>query len=519
MDAASKVIRQAWEDILQVPTAYWIFLGAYSFIGFGSPMPSKITWLEIAIGAGLFIGGLLLTKGVISGMAQKLGKRTFILCCLLLVVPISIALFHGYAVKDISRDVIPLLFLLATPVMLAYSSKAVGRSGLRFLVTLALLVVGAVGAVTFWLSAVSYYGSLEKAGAAMRGGLSQYIQNANNTSQASQVSKEASQVSKEASQVSKEVSQVSKEVSQVSKEVSQVSKEVSQVSKEVSQVSRSSQASKEVSQASKEVSQDGKGSSPIKILGMYDPAVFFSCLFLCSWGVVLIVRGWKYSLGGCILLGAGAVIGYELMMLGLRSYTFLLATVMLLIAGTQIKQRGFYYRLLPLAILMGVIFFPQIEGAIQLLWTKQLAVGTNGKSAEWLAVLSTISTDIWSLLFGIGWGGVVDNPILAAPTRFTHSMLSFFLLKSGVVGLTMMLAVMASLFIYGRSMGDSKTMPVSRLIILSSCLPPLLIGVFFEPTYKMLSYGVILALFVLVLPSGASRNVAATQGGNNGQSF
>ena len=116
-------------------------------------------------------------------------------------------------------------------------------------------------------------------------------------------------------------------------------------------------------------------------------------------------------------------------------------------------------------------------------------------------MISMISATPQALLFGIGWGGLVENPIYGATTRFTHSVLSFYLLKSGVLGLMGLGAIGAILlFEVRRRFGDRDTWTVSRKIVLVSCLPPLLIGVLFEPTYKILSYGVILALALLTIP-------------------
>lgn len=116
-------------------------------------------------------------------------------------------------------------------------------------------------------------------------------------------------------------------------------------------------------------------------------------------------------------------------------------------------------------------------------------------------VVSTVFFSLQTTLFGIGWGGVLVNSIYSnEPTRFTHSILSFYLLKTGVVGLGILLTIMGLWFARLQKTGNSKSFDISRLILLISCIPPLLIGMLFEPTYKMLSYSVTLALFTLALP-------------------
>ena len=93
------------------------------------------------------------------------------------------------------------------------------------------------------------------------------------------------------------------------------------------------------------------------------------------------------------------------------------------------------------------------------------------------------------------------NPYLNAGTLYTHSILSFYLLKTGVIGLGALIAFVGLLIARTIEKGDKEPLSVHRLILLVSCVPPLLIGVLFEPTYKMLSYGMVLALFALALPS------------------
>lgn len=216
-------------------------------------------------------------------------------------------------------------------------------------------------------------------------------------------------------------------------------------------------------------------------------------------------RSWRGWLPGMLLAGIGAFIAYGFMILGLRAYTALFVLAIAAVCLTQLRERGLYIRLLPVFVLICILFWSQIEPILQLLWMKQKLVGANGKVGEWLAVTTTIAATPQSMLLGIGWGGTFVNPIYGADSRFTHSMLSFYLLKSGVVGISMLFAGIGLLLVHSKKLAKTTHFDISSLILLISCLPPLLIGVLFEPTYKMLSYGVILALFVLVLSSFGKR--------------
>lgn len=238
----------------------------------------------------------------------------------------------------------------------------------------------------------------------------------------------------------------------------------------------------------------------IVFLKLYDPAMLFAAIFLSSWGAVLMVESWRGWAPGMILAGMGAFIAYGFMILGLRAYAALFVLAVLAVSLTKWRDRGLYIRLLPFILAGCILFWSQIWAVLQLLWIKQQAVGTNGKAEEWLAVASVVFSSPKTALFGIGWGGMLNNPILNETTRFTHSALSFYLLKSGVLGLIALLFIIVILLFQGRRLGHGGALTSSQLIFLVSCLPPLVIGVLFEPTYKMMSYGVILALFVLALP-------------------
>lgn len=230
--------------------------------------------------------------------------------------------------------------------------------------------------------------------------------------------------------------------------------------------------------------------------------MFFTAIFLSAWGVILMVRSWLYWLPGTILLACGAFVAYGLMILGLRAYTALFALSVVLICASQFRNKGLYVRLLPMIVAACVWFWPKLMSIAHLLWIKQQSIGTNGKVGEWLSVIHTIFLSPKTALFGIGWGGILNNPIYQSEsTRFTHSVLSFFLLKSGVLGLVTLLLI-AAIFLFGDEKRTYKKSPsVSCLIILVSCFSPLLVGVLFEPIYKMLSYGVILSLFLLSMLS------------------
>lgn len=452
MSGGSMIFREYWEQRKLIPRGVWLMLIAYSLVAFGSPMPAKITWLEIVMGCGLLMGGILLMGLVIRKLQQeKSAQWCFGLTALLFFIPLCIGLMRGNVLSDITRDIFPLTFLLIVPILLIYAASLSSRAVLSTLIATTLAFVGICTAALFFVGTLNLVGSTDQMVLMMRGNIAQIDEaQASSAPQAPKASKVP-----------------------------------------------------QMSQTPEEIYGEKRRNLFLKL---YDPAMLFAAILLSSWGVVLMVKSWRGWLPGIILTGAGALIAYGFMMLGLRAYTALFALAVLAMCLTKWRDKGFYTRLLPIFFVAGIVLWPQIEAVLQLLWAKQQVVGTNGKLVEWQAVFGSVFSSVESTLFGIGWGGVLMNPIyFDGSTRFTHSVLSFYLLKSGLLGLLGLMSIIVILFFQGLRLGDKEGFTTSRLILLISCLPPLLIGLLFEPTYKMLSYGVILALFVLVFPSFGKR--------------
>ena len=448
----SNSLKKHFLDFRRIRIEYLIFLSAYALSALSSPMPAVVSPWIIAVGAGLLVGSLLILKAAVgSGMAESLNAKTTIaLFCILLFGPLYFGISAGNKFEHILRDVIPLFFLFSTAILFLYSITTGHQKNIIRLGALVVIAVGLVRSFDFLISAYSRFGSLSVVGANMKGGLLAHMELEQSGSINTPTSPE-------------------------------------QVPQDIL--------------PSGHVPQDilPSGHVPLDILGMYDPAVLFSCIFLCSIGLILIIRSWRDSVAGLGCLGVGLLVGYELAMLGLRSYMLVILVSMLIVLWSQLHEEGFYKRLLPLGAILFLIFFNQIYDSVQLMFIKQLAVGSNAKLAEWSAVFSTLQTDIGKILFGIGWGGTFQSPI-SDNARFTHSLFSFYILKSGIVGLIVFASLLASLVykIVSTKVSDSLSR-VERRVMLVSCISPLVIGILFEPSYKMLSYGVILGLLCLTL--------------------
>lgn len=441
----SNLIKLYFADFKSIQVGYWIFFSAYILSAFSSPMPAIVSPWITAVGTGLLVGSLLILKTAFgAGMAKSLdGRISVALFCYLLLGPLYIGISEGNLSENILRDIIPLFFLLSTSILFLYAINPNQQKYILRIGVVGVVVVGLVRAFDFLIGAYSKFGSLSVIGANMKGGLLSHMEQ----------------------------------------------------TQEVVTINAASAPAHSLTEILP------SGHVPLDILGMYDPAVLFSCIFLCSFGLFLIVRSWRDSLVGLVSLGTGLLVGYELAMLGLRSYMLAIFVSLLLVIWSLFHEEGLYKRLLPLGAVLAVIFIHPIYDSVQLMVVKQLAVGSNAKLAEWSAVISTLQTNVESTFFGIGWGGTFHSPI-SDKARFTHSLLSFYLLKSGIVGLFVLVGLLANL-VYKilRSNDSNQVSRIEQRIMLVACVSSLAIGILFEPSYKMLSYGVILGLLFLTLSS------------------
>ena len=235
---------------------------------------------------------------------------------------------------------------------------------------------------------------------------------------------------------------------------------------------------------------------------VFDPAVIFSAIYLICRSIEFILSKHRRLILGILALAGGVFCGYGFSILGLRAFaglTVLAIAIFLLHLIAQKKVSA--WQLILLGGVGLLISYPYLANLIGLLLAKQKSVGMNNKAVEFSAALDTVMATPFSLLFGVGWGGVFTNPIYANPesTRFTHSLISFWLLKTGLVGFAVMASFVILLF---RSINLKGVWTSSRrTAIFLAASAVIIIGVFFEPTYKMLSFGLIVGLLLAELSS------------------
>lgn len=238
-------------------------------------------------------------------------------------------------------------------------------------------------------------------------------------------------------------------------------------------------------------------------LKAYDPSVLFSAIYLVCFGLsALLVSKTRRPWAGAAAIGAGLIPMYVLMALGLRAYVGVFIMAVVLFAARLLFREKISRKVLLFTVILAGLSLAFLHDVIELLLIKQAVAGSNGKIVELYAVLDTLRAE--HLLLGTGWGGLLANPIIMElPTRFTHSLLSFYLLKGGVIGLSVLLMFFLSLGLGTKTRQLATS--TDRIMIVVACLGPILMGLFFQPVYKMLSFGIVLALLYISLGDGEER--------------
>ena len=235
------------------------------------------------------------------------------------------------------------------------------------------------------------------------------------------------------------------------------------------------------------------------MLKCQDPALLFSAIYLLCCGLAHILAKPRKLLSGLLALGGGGFCVYEFAALGMRAFSGLTAFALIIYAIYLARSRKVPIGNLIAAGTIGLLLtYNQIANFATQMWAKNQADGLSGRPGELHAAFGAISENVSTLLFGVGWGGLLANPIYdAATTRYTHSLFSFWLLKTGVLGFATLALFVILLF--RRADLTSLWASSHRLAVFLAASAVIIIGLFFEPTYKMLSFGMVVGLLLAEL--------------------
>lgn len=240
------------------------------------------------------------------------------------------------------------------------------------------------------------------------------------------------------------------------------------------------------------------------------PTVLFAAIFMAGATIHCFtdaprLAGWGK---GCLALGFVVVILWAMLLDTQRATIAAIITSLLLFYAAALWRTGIR-AFLPAIIVAALVavFLPVFDDAVQAIAGKTAKVGLNMRAEELKAVIDTISPSVITALFGTGWGATMPSPAVAGiAVNFTHSLLSYILLKTGICGLVLTLAWLA------RVLWDIRAIMRHNLVSGVALLWAVAIPVFLYASHKSLDFGLIL-LLVAVLADGFKGRVATAKTG------
>jgi O-Antigen ligase len=248
----------------------------------------------------------------------------------------------------------------------------------------------------------------------------------------------------------------------------------------------------------------------------YDASVHFSPVFLLSNSMLMLFKRKYFFSILTFILGMFPFLGN--LIFAQRGPTFLtmacVSIFAIIISARRTKKYFMIILLIGVAFLLFIVFNSNIFSSFfekekfsifSKLLEKQEKFGLNAKDSEFYTVLGIISASIPKIIFGIGWGSVFKNPIIypGIEVSFTHSAFTYYLLKTGVLGLCFFIFYLLTIFKYffrkKLFLLNIKTdeFMTHKILVFLSASTAIIIGILFQPSYKTLSFGVVLLILFL----------------------
>lgn len=225
------------------------------------------------------------------------------------------------------------------------------------------------------------------------------------------------------------------------------------------------------------------------------PSVLFAAVALPALALSLVAAGESFrrwiaafacAAGGALCLGAlaGAVH---------RTALGLAALSLAMVALWWVRRRP--WLAVPLLLAAGFVVLPAgdaLVGAWQQVAEKTRLTGANTRWEEAAAVIDHAASSAWTLLFGDGWGARIANPAVGGwRVSYTHTLVSYSLLKTGILGVLALGAYLCALLRPWRRL-LAEDPPLAMAVV-----PPLLMALCLHTSFKYLDTGVILSLMLL----------------------
>lgn len=260
---------------------------------------------------------------------------------------------------------------------------------------------------------------------------------------------------------------------------------------------------------------DGAGfaNAPDALYLSIAPTVVFAAIFLTGVAGYLLYR--RVGLTSVVMAGAflllallplsGMAMTLQRASLGLTAAGLFL---LLVIGAVRRPMRVIAPGIFCVVLLM--IFAPSVGSILDSLLQKQAMVGSNMRIQEFQAVADTMDDSILHALFGRGWGASVASPAVGGVVvNFTHSLLTSYWMKTGLVGLLLVLV-----YLGGLAAGLVRMVRVQPVLAVALFVP-LAIDVILYASFKSLDFGLILLLLALwgAMHVGQNGGAVARPGG------
>ncbi|MGH1376112.1 MAG: hypothetical protein ACRBCK_07165 [Alphaproteobacteria bacterium] len=222
------------------------------------------------------------------------------------------------------------------------------------------------------------------------------------------------------------------------------------------------------------------------------PSVLFSCLFLIGLAMYFVFRNFSVS---------SMVLGVTLITLSFLPLVAMVVTLQRASLGAVflyiILVLGYFIYKSP-ARAMGVIVCGvfvvtlinlSFSHIFDSLLDKTYKVGLNMRPQEFEAVWNVVTRDVWTFLFGTGWGGHFNSPAVGGlNVNFTHNFFSSVLLKTGLLGIIFCVSYIVGLL-----------ERLSRVVFMNpvfglALAAPILIDLTLYASFKSLDFGLVLLM-------------------------
>jgi hypothetical protein len=220
------------------------------------------------------------------------------------------------------------------------------------------------------------------------------------------------------------------------------------------------------------------------------PLVLFAMIYLLSRACQILYQ--KINMRHVALFGlygAGAVLMIMAVFVDVqRAFlaALVISTAVLFVLGA-IKAPFRIITPLALLFLGGLIFYDVLAEIYSQVYLKTSRVGFNMRLQEWQAVWEGIRHNPFTVIFGQGWGAHFASPAVGDyHVTYTHSLLSYMLFKTGIIGLFLTLGYL--FFIFEKLVSVSLRCPVKGNALFWAFIIPIML----YASYKSLDYGLLL---------------------------